>query len=89
MLPLPFTLTSLLLIIAAFISKLQYPSSQLTIALHALLGPLETWSLTQSLIVYSWKEKSVFMNFLLFLIALSLIGLFNFLGLAIQTPLIV
>lgn len=56
MLPLPFTVSAVILLVAISISKLQYQASQIAIAAHALLGPLETISLIYTLVTYLGKD---------------------------------
>ena len=45
MLPIPFTLTFALFIVAFLISKLQYTHTYFHIALYSILGPLEEASI--------------------------------------------
>lgn len=89
MFPLPFTVSALLLLLAVTISKLQYRASHISIAAHALLGPLETGALINTLVIYLANNYENMTVLILLVVALSLVGLFNFFGFAIQTPFMV
>jgi cadmium resistance protein CadD (predicted permease) len=86
MIPVPFTVVSLMLLVACFISKLQYKSSHLIIALHAILGPFETATLAYAFVSYLQYGQTEFITRLLLIIPLTLIGILNLLALAAQTP---
>ena len=88
MISLPFTIAALILIVACSISKLQYSSTYLAIAIHAFLGPLETASLVSTFVLYIHSNEPKFSIQILFISALGLIGMFNFIAFVIQTPFI-
>ena len=86
MIPVPFTVAAGLLFVAFCISKLQYPSSYLLIALHAVLGIFETGTLVLSLVMYLRRDQTEFIYKLLFFLSLGIIAILNLFGLLIQTP---
>ena len=86
MIPVPFTVAGALLLLAFFISKLQYSSSYVLIALHAVLGMFETGTLVFSLITYLNRNQQETIYTLLFIVSLGIIAALNVFGLMIQTP---
>ena len=88
MLPLPFTVASALLLVAFGMSKLQYQGSSITIAMHSFLGVFETATLLWTFFAYLQLSQQLAVEFILLLVALSLIAVLNIFAIMVQTPLL-
>ena len=89
MIPVPFTVTAALLMLAFCISKLQYPLTHFFIALHSVLGLFESATLAYSLVMYLQRSQQESIYIILFVSALGIIAMLNMFGLIVQTPFIV
>jgi hypothetical protein len=85
MISLPFTIAAIILIVACSISKIQYSSTYMSIAIHAFLGPIETASLICSLVSYNQSNEPKFSIKILFISALAIIATLNLIAFVIQT----